>query len=66
MGRGQGLWLWLANRLDKIWLHQAVKFGFTADLTGTGNRPFLIVLGRVGLGSNFSTCSGLGLSLIHI
>jgi len=44
MGRGQGLWLWLANRLDKIWLHQAVKFGFTADLTGTGNRSFLIVL----------------------
>jgi len=25
-------------RLDKIWLHQAVKFDFTADLTGTGNR----------------------------
>jgi len=22
---------------DKIWLHQAVKFYFTADLTGTGN-----------------------------
>ena len=24
-------------RLDKIWLHQAVKFDFMADLTGTGN-----------------------------
>jgi len=24
--------------LDKFWQHQAVKFGFTADLTGTGNR----------------------------
>jgi len=24
--------------LDKIWLHQALKFDFTADLTGTGNR----------------------------
>jgi len=26
------------TRLDKIWFHQAVKFDFTADLTGTGNR----------------------------
>jgi len=25
-------------RLDKIWFHQAFKFDFTADLTGTGNR----------------------------
>jgi len=25
-------------RLDKIWLHQGVKFDFTADPTGTGNR----------------------------
>jgi len=25
-------------RLDKIWLHQAVKFDFVADLAGTGNR----------------------------
>jgi len=25
-------------RLDKFWQHQAVKFYFTADLTGTGNR----------------------------
>ena len=24
--------------LDKFWLHQAVKYDFTADLTGTGNR----------------------------
>jgi len=23
-------------RLDKIWLHQAVKFDLKADLTGTG------------------------------
>jgi len=25
-------------RLDKFWSHQAVKFDFTAVLTGTGNR----------------------------
>jgi len=25
-------------RLDKFWQHQSVKFDFTADLTGTGNR----------------------------
>jgi len=25
-------------RLDKFWQHQSVKFHFTADLTGTGNR----------------------------
>jgi len=25
-------------RLDKFWQHQTVKFDFTADLTGTGNR----------------------------
>ena len=24
--------------LDKFWSHQAVKYDFTADLTGTGNR----------------------------
>ena len=47
-------------RLDKIWFHLAVKFDFTADLTGTGNRSLLVVLGWVGLGPNFSTCSGLG------
>ena len=25
-------------RLDKFWSHQAVKYDFTADLTGTGNQ----------------------------
>jgi len=25
-------------RLDKFWQHQLVKFDFTADLTGAGNR----------------------------
>jgi len=25
-------------RLDKFWKHQSVKFDFTADVTGTGNR----------------------------
>jgi len=25
-------------RLDKIWLHQAVKFDFMGDLAGTDNR----------------------------
>ena len=25
-------------RLDKFWKHQSVKFDFTADLAGTGNR----------------------------
>ena len=25
-------------RLDKFWQHQSMKFDFTADLTGTGNR----------------------------
>ena len=29
---------YLKARLDKIWLHQAVKIDFTADLTDTGNR----------------------------
>ena len=33
--------------LDKIWLHQAVKFDFTGELTGTGNRSLLVVLGWV-------------------
>ena len=28
----------LKARLDKFWQHQSVKFDFTADLTGTGNR----------------------------
>jgi len=26
-------------RLFRFWQHQAVKFDFTADLTGTGNLP---------------------------
>ena len=26
------------GQLDKFWLHQAVKYDFTADLTGTGNQ----------------------------
>jgi len=30
-------------RLDKFWLHQAVKYDFTADLTGTGNRSEEII-----------------------
>jgi len=30
-------------RLDKFWLHQAVKFDFTTDLTGTGNRSVLCI-----------------------
>ena len=30
-------------RLDEIWLHQAVKFDFTADLTGTRNRLLLCI-----------------------
>ena len=34
-------------RLDKIWLHRAVKFDFTADPAGTGNRSLLVVLGSV-------------------
>jgi len=25
-------------RLDKFWQHRLVKFDFTADLAGTGNR----------------------------
>jgi len=30
-------------RLDKMWLDQAVKFDFTADLTGTGNRSEAVI-----------------------
>jgi len=26
------------NKLDKFWLLQAVKFDYTANLTGVGNR----------------------------
>jgi len=29
---------------DKFWQHQAVRFDFRADLTGTGNRPEAIKL----------------------
>jgi len=29
-------------RLDKFWQHQGVKFDFTADLMGTGNRSEVI------------------------
>ena len=25
-------------RLEKFWMHKAIKYDFTADLTGTGNR----------------------------
>jgi len=30
-------------RLDKFWSHQAVKFDFTADLTGIGNQYVKII-----------------------
>ena len=30
-------------RLDKFWKHQSVKFDFTADLTGTGNRSEKVI-----------------------
>jgi len=30
-------------RLDKFWQHQVVKFDFTADLTGTGNRSEVVI-----------------------
>jgi len=30
-------------RLDKFWLYQLVKFDFTADLTGTGNRSGVVI-----------------------
>jgi len=31
-------------RLDKFWQHQVVKFDFTADLTGTGNRSEEVIM----------------------
>jgi len=34
----------LKARLDKIWLHQAVKFDFMAHLTGTGNRSEGVIM----------------------
>ena len=43
----KGLCYSFKARLDKIWLHQAVKFDFTADPTGTGNRSLSAVLGWV-------------------
>ena len=60
--------------LDKIWFNQAVKFDFTADLTGRGNRQVLCInirhyqtvssivscIGLGWLGPNFSTCSRSG------
>jgi len=30
-------------RLDKFWQHQSVKFDFTADMTGTGNRSEVVI-----------------------
>ena len=44
-------------RLDKIWLHQADKFAFTADLTTKLYAPLLVLLGSVGLGQ---PADGLG------
>jgi len=32
------------TRLDKFWMHQDVKFDFTADLTGIGVRVSLIIM----------------------
>ena len=31
-------------RFDKFWQHQLVKFDFTADLTGTGNRSEEVII----------------------
>jgi len=31
------------SRLDKFWQHQLVKFDFTDDLTGTGNRSEKVI-----------------------
>ena len=50
----------LKARLDKIWLHQAVKFDFTVDLTTKLQAQLLVLLSMVELGQNFPTCSGLG------
>ena len=30
-------------RLDKFWMHQDVKFDFTADLTGIGDRSVRVI-----------------------
>ena len=31
------------TRLDKFWMHQDVKFDFTADLTGIGDRSVRVI-----------------------
>jgi len=44
--RSVNIWYSLPNivaRLDKFRLHQLVKFDFTADLTGTGNRSRVVI-----------------------
>ena len=33
----------LKARLDKFWMHQDVKFDFTADLTGIGDRSVRVI-----------------------
>ena len=30
-------------RMDKFWSHQVVKFDFTADMTGIGNRSGVVI-----------------------
>jgi len=30
--------------LDKFWLHQVVKYDFTADLTGTGKQSGVVMI----------------------
>ena len=34
-------------RLDKFWMHQDVKFDFTADLTGIGDRSVRVIMWRI-------------------
>ena len=47
--------------LDKIWFNQAVKFDFTADLTGTGNRQVLCIkIRHYQTESSIVSCIGLG------
>jgi len=31
-------------QLDRFWWHQLVKYDFTADLTGTGNRSGVVII----------------------
>ena len=48
-------------RLDTIWFHQAVKFDFTADLIGTGNRQVLCIkIRHYQTASSIVSCIGLG------